>query len=129
DNVKRFDGWWSLQADVFWINGFGKLQGRLSSRDAQVVCAGIGNFVDNGRMPPRSFNNSDGTFNFLDPLSRLGLDFFLGYYADDAGGGDRDAERRRLHVRGFTILMSSKSNSITKFMQCQASSEHSRTLV
>ncbi|MHB1947505.1 MAG: hypothetical protein ACYCQI_05265 [Gammaproteobacteria bacterium] len=81
ENVNKcFGGWWSLQADVFWVNGFGKLQCRLSSRDAQVVCAGIGCFVDDGRMPPRTFNNSDDTFNFLDPRSRLGLDFFLGYY-------------------------------------------------
>ncbi|MHB1949786.1 MAG: hypothetical protein ACYCQI_16940, partial [Gammaproteobacteria bacterium] len=86
DNVKRFDGWWSLQADVFWVNGFGKLQGRLSSRDAQVVCTGIGRFIDDGRMPPRSFNNSDGTFNFLDHRSRLGLDIFLGYFSRGRAG-------------------------------------------
>ncbi|MHB1949309.1 MAG: hypothetical protein ACYCQI_14475, partial [Gammaproteobacteria bacterium] len=87
ENVNKcFGGWWSLQTDVFWVNGFGKLQGRLSSRDAQVVCAGIGRFVDDGRMPPRSFNNSDGTFNFLDPRSRLGLDFFLGYYGNAVHG-------------------------------------------
>ncbi|MHB1948980.1 MAG: hypothetical protein ACYCQI_12810, partial [Gammaproteobacteria bacterium] len=80
ENVERFNGWFSLQADVFWINGFGKLQGKLSSRDAQVICAGIRRFVNDGRMPPRSFKNSDGTFHFLDPHSLLRRAFYLGYY-------------------------------------------------
>ncbi|MHB1947223.1 MAG: hypothetical protein ACYCQI_03815 [Gammaproteobacteria bacterium] len=86
ENVKCFADWWGLQADVFWVNGFGKLQGKLSSRDAQVVCAGIGHFVDSGRMPPRSFNNSNGNFNFLDPHSLLGRSFYLGYYGGSIGG-------------------------------------------
>ncbi|MHB1949311.1 MAG: hypothetical protein ACYCQI_14485 [Gammaproteobacteria bacterium] len=92
ENVKRFNGCWSLQADVFWVNGFGKLQGKLSSRDAQAVCAGIGNFVDDGRMPPRSFNNSYSNFHFLDHHFLLGGAFYLGYY--NGGGGRADLAPR-----------------------------------
>src|SRR3990167_4206260 len=83
-NVHRFGGWWSIQSDVFWVNGFGLLQSNLSSRDAQVILAGIGNLVDYKIIPPRSLNNRDGTSYFYNPSSRLGQNFYLGYWGTRA---------------------------------------------
>lgn len=80
ENINRFGGWWSPQSDVFWVNGFGKLQNLLSSRDAQVARAGIGNEVDEGEMPERSLKNPSGDSHFYNASSRLGRDFYLGYY-------------------------------------------------
>jgi len=79
-NVKGFSfgGWWTNQSDVFWVNGFGKLQSRLSARDAQVVGAGIGRFVDAGNLPSRTLNNSEGTSYFFNSSSGLGRTFYLG---------------------------------------------------
>ncbi|MHB1949703.1 MAG: hypothetical protein ACYCQI_16515 [Gammaproteobacteria bacterium] len=126
----RFNGWWSLEAYIFWVNGFGKLQGKLSSRDAQMICAGIAYFVDDRRMPPRSFTNFNGTFNFLDPRSRLGLDFFLGYYGSGPAGAVREPTHGGVNVAyALYFLCGEKAKAFTKFMQCQASSEYSRTLV
>ena len=40
DNVyKKFGSWWSNDSDIFWVNGFGKLQARLSFRDAASLCS------------------------------------------------------------------------------------------
>ena len=63
-NVHRFGGWWSIQSDVFWVNGFGLLQSNLSSRDAQVIRPGIGHLVNSKIMPARTLNNADGTSYF-----------------------------------------------------------------
>lgn len=78
ENVGRFGGWWSNQSDVFWANGFGKLQSKLSSRDAQVIRAGIGNLVDDGKIPARTLNNSNSVSFFFTSAPRLGVDFYLG---------------------------------------------------
>ncbi len=80
-NVNSFGDWRTIQSDVFWVNGFGKLQSKLSSRDAQVIRAGIVNLVDDKKVPTRSLRNSDGSSSFYNSSSRLGLDFYLGYYA------------------------------------------------
>ena len=77
DNQHRFSSFWSNRGDVFWINGFGKLQSKLSSRDAQIILKGAGNFIDDGEMPNRTLNNADGTSDFFNLTSRLGVDFYL----------------------------------------------------
>lgn len=100
DNVGRFGGWWSVQSDVFWVNGFGKLQSKLSSRDAQVTRAGIGYLVDDGVVPGRTLNNSDKTSYFFNSSSRLGVDFYLGYY----GGGVRVVCLRPSAICGRMLL-------------------------
>jgi hypothetical protein len=82
DNIKQFGHWSTVQSDVFWINGFGKLQSKLSSRDAQVVRAGVGFFVYDGILPARILNNPDGTSYFFNSDSRLGRDVCLDYHSD-----------------------------------------------
>ncbi|MHB1948473.1 MAG: hypothetical protein ACYCQI_10220 [Gammaproteobacteria bacterium] len=126
DNVKRFEDWFSLLASVIWLNGFGKLQARLSSRDAQVICAGIGNFVEYGRRPRRSFKNYDGGFNFLDLHYLLGRTLYLGFYGSCYGNYHEAAPRL---ISALQFLCRAKATSITRFMQCQASSQHSRALI
>ena len=80
NNLDRFGGWWTLASDVFWVNGIGSLQCVASSRDAQVCRKGIGDVVDNYQMPERGLKNADRSSLFSLTSSRLGLDFFLGYY-------------------------------------------------
>ena len=77
DNVGRFGDWWTKQSDVFWVNGFGKLESKLSSRDAQVIRAGIGNLVYDAIIPARTLNNADMSSYFFNSYSRLGVDFYL----------------------------------------------------
>jgi hypothetical protein len=123
ENLKRFDGWWSLNgwwsliSDLFWVNGYGLLQYVAAARDAQVCHAGIGPVVNDRLLPARSLKNSDGSSHF-DSSSKLGLDFFLGYY----GGRERrfTLGRRAVDAVGPYVgnLMSSKNKSIAKFMQC-----------
>jgi hypothetical protein len=130
DNVKRFGGWWSNKSDVFWVNGIGKLQSRLSSRDAQVIRAGIGDLVDNERLPARTLNNSDGLSYFFNTTSRLGKDFYLGYYVDACCWACRaDAAPGPGLPAGLWKLMSSKNSSITKLMQCPGSSNDRTCLI
>lgn len=112
DNVKKFGGWWTNQSDAFWVNGFGKLQSKLSSRDAQVVNIGVGRVVDQGKLPLRTLNSGDGVSHFYDANSRLGIEFCLG----DFGGCGMWGPARGSWVSGK--LMSSKNDSIAKLIQC-----------
>jgi len=79
-NIKKFNGWGSRKSDVFWVNGFGKLLTRLSSRDAQVFRAGVGYLVKDGIVPGRTLNNRDGTSFFFNKQSKLGVTFYIGYF-------------------------------------------------
>ncbi len=81
DNRKRFSGWSSVISDLIWVNGYGSLQYVASAADAHIHRQGIGTVVDFGVVPTRTFINSDGSTYFTS-LSRLGLDFYLGYYTD-----------------------------------------------
>ena len=115
-NIKRFEGWSSIQSDVFWVNGFGKLQSKLSSRDAQIINVGICGLVDTKKIPMRSLRNENGSHYFYNSSSRLGLDFFLGYYGAPFGG-------RQDWVRGgccpplIEKIMSKKNSSVAKLTQ------------
>lgn len=68
---------------VFGIDGYGTLQFILSARDGHVARPGIGRFVDLGEMPARTLKNSDGSSHFFRPASKLGRDFYIGYYDTD----------------------------------------------
>jgi len=85
ENVNRFGDWWTPQSDAFWINGFGKLQSLLSSRDAQVVRTGISKVVDDSVMAERTLKNPSGDSHFYNASSKLGRDFYLGYYGAQCG--------------------------------------------
>jgi len=108
-NAKRFGGWWTLQSDVFDVNGFGTLQRLLSARDAHVVRAGIGRLVDNGIVPPRQLANADGSSHF-NTDSRLGRDFSLDYYGRPARAACAGCAR-------LGKLMSNKNSSFSKITQ------------
>jgi len=126
DNIESFGGWSSTKSDIFWVKGFGKLQRLLSSRDAQVVRAGIGRLVDSGALPPRLLNDPEQLPDFYNSSSQLGVDFYLGYggrqersvglsiwvVCDDGGWGGVPARF------GVHKLMSSKNISIAKLMPC-----------
>lgn len=80
NNIKDFGDWYSVQSDVFWINGWGKLQDKLSSRDAQIVRAGIA-AVFAGVIPARSMDIRDDAPSCLyHSSSSLGVDYCLGSY-------------------------------------------------
>lgn len=79
DNFKKFGRALTNQGKVFLINGFGKLQSRLSSRDAQVIVEGVGNLVQ-GYCPLRILISQNGACYFLNPTSQLGVNFYLGDY-------------------------------------------------
>lgn len=81
DNVDLFGGWWgTIQSHVFGVNGFGKLQSKLSARDAQVVRAGIGHLIKDKIIPARTtLKNSGGSSHFDNPTFKLGLNYCLGY--------------------------------------------------
>ncbi len=114
-NFDRFSDW--NQRDVFIINGYGKLQAQLSSRDAQVVRDGIGPAMEKGKISPRTLNNTDGSSYFYNPQSRLGIDFFVGY----SGLRARRACTRLRFYRGEAgKLMSNKNSSLARLMQPQA---------
>jgi hypothetical protein len=116
ENVdKRFGGWWSIQSDVFWVNGFGKLQSKLSSRDAQVVNAGIGRVVDQGNLPSRTLNNASGASHFYNSTSHLGASFYLGYYGGTMFASD--AARWRW-TRCFWKTYVEQKQQHCKLMQC-----------
>jgi hypothetical protein len=77
-NLSHFGDYFSPKSDVFWINGFGKLQSMLSARDAQVIKAGIQNVIDENIMPVRSLKNPDGGSYYYNTSSDLGRNFYLG---------------------------------------------------
>ncbi len=126
-NVTHFGGWWSIQSDIFWVNGIGKLQNYLSARDAQVIRAGIGNFVDNGTVPPRTLKNNDGSSYFFNSSSHLGVGFYIGSF----GRAGRLTGPHASDAVGFGcalgILMSSKNSSIAKLTQRPDNPKRQRT--
>ncbi len=83
--LKRFGGWSSLISDLVWVNGYGSLQYVASACDAHIHRKGIGSVVDSGVVPARTLKNSDGS-TYFSPVSRLGLDFYLGYYGGVCAG-------------------------------------------
>lgn len=125
ENVNRFGDWWSIQSDVFWVNGVGKLQSQLSSRDARVIRAGIGDLVDYNKVPTRLLRNSDGASYFYNTSSHLGQDIYLGYYGGECGAGMWTGASLG---RAVGKLMSSKKNSVAKLMR-QDNSKQSRCLI
>ena len=79
ENLKHFGDWWSLISDIFWVSSYGSLQYVAAAPDAQIHRHGIGRVVDQKELPARSLKNSDGPSDFgFD--SKLGVDFYLGYY-------------------------------------------------
>ncbi len=96
-NIKRFEGWWSIVSDVFWVSGCGTLQQHLSVRDGHVAWYrdsllaryGINEVLHRHTIPPRVCQNSDG----------LGRYFYLGHYGPSiaaayVGGGRGNNEGR-----------------------------------
>lgn len=79
NNTFRFGGKKSIGATVFFIYCFGTLQGESSSRDAQVIHADLNNLVKEMKIPSRHLQNPDGTSNFFNSHSRLGVTFYYGY--------------------------------------------------
>lgn len=70
--------WWNVEGHRSWINAIGKLQSKLSSRDAQVASAGIDNLVDKNEIPDRTLYMPAGKSDFYNTASGLGKDFFIG---------------------------------------------------
>ena len=112
------------------MNGIGSLQCVASSRDAQVCRKGIGYVVDERHMPERGLKNADGSSLFSLTSSRLGVDFFLGYYgpALAAGGGVRT--RGGIAVtQHLEFLCRAKNSSVAKFMQRSDKQHASRCVI
>lgn len=79
-HIQDFDDWYSVVSDVFWINGWGKLQDKLLARDAHIIRAGIAKLFD-GVIPPRSMDVRDGeTSDIFNTTACLGVDYCLGNY-------------------------------------------------
>ena len=93
DNVSRLGGWWSFQSAVLDVNGYGTLQGELSSRDAQVTksgivnLTGIANLAVGGTVPQRCLKNTDGSSYFYNSSSALGVDLVIDYFSRPRGIG------------------------------------------
>ncbi len=75
-NIKRFVSFHTVHSDVFWVNGFGKLQSKLSSRDLQFAKIGIGAWLEKGEIPER---------RALPHSAKLGRDIYYGCYGHEAG--------------------------------------------
>jgi hypothetical protein len=72
DNIAKFDNYYSLQSEIFCINGIGKLQRKFSARDLQTISAGIGNVIDYKRTPPRThIKNED--------IEKIGELYYVGF--------------------------------------------------
>ena len=113
NNLDRFGGWWTLVSDIFWVNGIGSLQCVASSRDAQVCRKGIGYVVDERSLPARDLKSEDGTSLFSLTPSRLGQDFFLGYYGRGARGAEgRPRGRTARAPRALGILWRAKTAAL-----------------
>lgn len=78
-NLNRFSGWWSIVSDVFWDNGFGQLQPKLSARGKDVAHHGIGLVVDSKEIPARGSCAGQG-ISYINSSSGCGVTHFLGYY-------------------------------------------------
>jgi len=77
ENHQKFGCFFSHQSKIFLINGFGKLQAKLSARDAMSFNSGIVNLFHYKKVPKRSLQNSDGNSYFYNPDSNLGASIFL----------------------------------------------------
>lgn len=129
-NLNRFGGWWSIVSDVFWVNGFGQLQSLLSSRDKDVAHHGIGKVVDSKEIPPRGSCSLEG-ISYINSSSGCGVSHLLGYYGLRAQDADTPFAVDGLRAGRGAVgkLMSSKNNSIAKFMQCPAPSKQGRCVI
>jgi len=109
-NASRFVGIWSVLSNVFCINALGKLQAKLSSREAQIIRSGIGYLIDDQFPPDRTRQYSP---------TQLGTEFFIGYCGIlhegirfyGAGFGDRSScidawetyiKQKQLHYKTIT---------------------------
>ncbi|MES2218115.1 MAG: hypothetical protein V4501_06870 [Pseudomonadota bacterium] len=120
ENIDRLGDWSSIQTKVFCINGLGKLQYHSSARDGQVIKAGIINFTYHGNIPARTLKNDDGSSDFDNSASRLGVDFYFEMYGGHhvivpAHGLSRNTPWAWCDL--FEELISSKNSSITKLTQ------------
>lgn len=88
-NVGLFHDWSSCQSDIWWVNGFGKLQSLASARDAHVINAGIINLIENRKVPLRTLMNQNDASDFYHAASRLGVNFFLGGHSSSGDKGWR----------------------------------------
>jgi len=128
-NLDRFGGWWTIASDVFWVNGFGQLQPKLSERGKDVVHHGIVPVVDRKEIPVRGARSPEGVSK-VNSSSGCGRSFFLGGYGRREACG-RGIVRVRASRRASLLgkLMSSKNNSIAKFMQCPAPSKQGTCVI
>lgn len=123
-DLTGFGGWWTIISDVFWVNGMGKLQSKLSSRDAQITNAGIGYVVDDGRIPPRSLVNRNGLTYFFNSSSMLGRDFYLGYF----GRGITEWPRSwYAGARRWRTALENLCRAKTSALRCDAAGASSET--
>jgi len=77
ENLQKFGDLWGFNSDVFWVNGFGTLQANLSSRDAEIIRAGVYCLIFRGDMPLRLLDKSG---------SQLGRVHYIGYFGGHVGG-------------------------------------------
>jgi hypothetical protein len=82
DNVdKHFGDWLSSKTQGFWVNGVAKLQRKLSSRDVQIIKAGIDRLIDDGVLPAR-LPIDVGDNNFYDAAPRTEVFLTPSYLLD-----------------------------------------------
>jgi hypothetical protein len=116
EKLGKFGGWWSNNSSVFWVNGIGKLQSRVSSRDAQVLILSISCLVESGILPVRTLKN----FVFYNENSQLGREFYLGYATNSSVQNEfRAAFWSRWASDGEEVIMkliAAKNDSVTKLM-------------
>lgn len=83
-NLNRFGGWWSIVSDVFWVNGFGQLQPKLSARGKDVAHHGIGPVVGSKEIPARGSSCTLLGISYINSSSGCGVSHFLGYFGSRA---------------------------------------------
>ncbi len=123
-NRDRFDGWYKI--NIFVVNGYGKLQTKLSPRNAQVMRYGIDRVVCDGDIPPRTFlNTKPGEYSDLhNPKMQLGVDFFIDDRCISLGALYAYPLFPYHAIEHLETLISNKSSSLTRFIQQQANAKN-----
>lgn len=82
----RLGDWWSPQSILFRVVVYGMLEAKFSARDSHVVRHGIGLVVESKygkQIPQRTVNIKEDGFSDFNSSSRLGRDYYFGYYGGD----------------------------------------------
>ncbi len=122
ENYARFGG--QGKRDIFIINGYGKLQARLSARDAQVVFGGLRCFTNKPDVPPRlnlykeNLYKEGGSLYFYNLQLRLGIDLYVGYF-----GASRDAGHAVMQRSAFKLLDQTKKTALQNLCEGPARAE------